>query len=79
MLGPGKYDKELTKARESAGATSALLIVVDGNKGPGFSCQTTLPVLAKMPELLEEIARQMRADRSQQARNYRGASKDESN
>lgn len=62
-MGPGKYDKELTKAKRQCGATSALLIVMDGKKGPGFACQATFEHLCVMPEMLEAIAKQIRADR----------------
>ena len=62
-LGPGKYDSELTEVRVRVGATSAVLIVLDGVRGPGFACQTTLEHLNALPEALEYIARQMREDR----------------
>lgn len=59
----GKYDAELTLAKRVAGATGAVLIVLDGKRGPGFACQVTLEQLAGLPEVLEEIARQIRVDR----------------
>lgn len=62
-IGPGKYDAELTKAARQCGATGALLIVLDGTRGPGWACQATLEQLARLPEVLESIAKQMRADR----------------
>jgi hypothetical protein len=63
-LGAGKYDDELTEARRKCGANSAVLIVIDGKRGPGFACQTTVEHLAGLPEMLEFIAVQLRADRA---------------
>ena len=63
-VGPGgKYDAELTEAKRLAGATCAVLIVLDGKRGPGFACQATFEQLAVLPETLEAIAKQMRVDR----------------
>ena len=39
-LGKGKYDDLCTKVREDAHAVAALVIVIRGNKGDGFSLQT---------------------------------------
>lgn len=60
--GPGKYDDVCTVARESTDASSVVLIVIDGNKGTGFSVQSDLDTLVRLPELLEELARQIRND-----------------
>lgn len=59
----GKYDVELTVAKKLAGATGAVLIVFDGRRGSGFACQATFEQIAGLPEVLEEIARQIRNDR----------------
>lgn len=59
-LGPGKYDDLCTDVRERSAASGAIVIVVGGNRGTGFSCQATLEVLATLPELLETVAREMR-------------------
>jgi hypothetical protein len=55
-LGPGKYDAALTTARLSCYAQSAILIVLDGLHGPGFSCQATSHELATLPQLLRTLA-----------------------
>jgi hypothetical protein len=60
--GPGKYDDLCTLVRERAAAAGALLIIVNGEKGSGFSCQADLMTTAGIPDLLEDIARQIRAD-----------------
>ena len=68
-LGPGKYDDICTEAREKVGIPrddgkpgGMLLIVIGGNKGSGFACQADLATTLLLPNLLEEIARQIRAD-----------------
>jgi hypothetical protein len=62
-LGPGKYDDLCTYVREQSEAGAAIVIVIGGNKGAGFSCQITDPVImTTLPNLLEHMARQIRAD-----------------
>lgn len=66
-FGPGKYDDLCTYVRQKAGIDDesgggVLLIVVGGNKGPGFSCQADLGTMLQLPDLLELTAKQMRAD-----------------
>jgi hypothetical protein len=59
-LGPGKYDKECTAAREVTEADACLLIIVKGKKGSGFSCQTRSPIsLISLPGLLRSVADEM--------------------
>lgn len=63
-LGHGKYDDLCTKVREDAHAVAALVIVLSGNKGHGFSSQTSdLRVLEKLPEMLRNVARQIEESR----------------
>ena len=59
-IGPGKYDDLCTKVREEAKAEGALVIILNGSKGSGFSCQADLVTSLKLPELLEHIAEQIR-------------------
>jgi hypothetical protein len=61
-LGPGKYDWICTMVRQEADADGAIVIVLGGRDGMGFSVQADLPTQLKLPELLEEVARHMRAD-----------------
>jgi hypothetical protein len=64
--GPGKYDDLATIVREQAEADAAIVIVLNGNKGSGFSVQALIhrhgEVITRMPELLREIARQIERD-----------------
>lgn len=63
-LGPGKYDELCSQAREQAGggSTAAVLIILHGNKGSGFSCQATLQDALALPELLRSVADQIEKD-----------------
>jgi hypothetical protein len=66
--GPGKYDAECTAARESARAVAAILIVVEGDRGTGFSVQTLEPDLIRvLPTMLEVMAAEIRADAQRRA------------
>lgn len=62
-IGPGKYDDLCTFVREKANAAAAVVVIVGGNKGAGFSvqCYSPMAVLA-LAELLEAAAKQMRRD-----------------
>lgn len=62
MIGPGKYDEALTFARQQCGSSAAMLIVVKGESGPGFSCQADLESLVKLPSMLRFMADEIEAD-----------------
>ena len=62
---PGKYDEACTQARLATNAVGVLLMVIDGDKGTGFSVQTLEPrLLHTLPTILritaDEIERQNR-------------------
>jgi hypothetical protein len=65
-LGPGKYDDLCTYVSEQVGigehGGGVIVIVLGGNKGNGFSCQADLRTTMLLPDMLEEMARQIRAD-----------------
>jgi hypothetical protein len=67
MIGPGKYDRLCTIVREEAGAAGALVLVIDGEKGSGFSVQADIETQMRLPDLLEAMARQIRMDTSDPA------------
>jgi hypothetical protein len=58
--GPGKYDSLCTLAREQANADAAILIILNGNKGSGFSVQVHGALRLQLPELLETVAADIR-------------------
>jgi hypothetical protein len=58
--GAGRYDDECTVARTSANATGVLLMVFDGNRGTGFSVQATEAIVNSLPEILDDLAAEIR-------------------
>lgn len=61
--GAGKYDDVCTATRLVTGARAVIVLVVDGIRGSGFSLQSSDPeVLQRLPDALEDMARQIRAD-----------------
>jgi len=65
-IGPGKYDDLCTYVRDQVGIAEegqsggVIVIVLGGNKGSGFSCQADLKTTLLLPDMLEDVARQMR-------------------
>lgn len=63
-LGPGKYDDVCTMVAEQVGVGvqggGVIVIVFGGNKGSGFSCQADLPTTLALPDVLEQVAKQIR-------------------
>lgn len=68
MIGPGKYDDICTDAREKAKAATALLIILGGIHGDGFSAQfeissvADLAKIATVPAQLRDVANQIEQD-----------------
>jgi hypothetical protein len=65
-VGPGKYDDVCSMVRRQVGMTGVSdggVIVVGGNKGNGFSCQADLETTLALPDMLENVARQLRERR----------------
>jgi len=65
-LGPGKYDDICTLVRRAVGLTDqseggAIVIVFGGARGAGFSCQADYATTLVLPDILENIARQIRS------------------
>jgi hypothetical protein len=60
VVGPGKYDAECTFVRMQTKARGTIVIIVDGDRGNGFSCQGDPLLMAALPDMLETIARQIR-------------------
>ncbi len=56
-VGPGRYDDLCTVARESAQAEGAILIILAGEKGSGFSVQGPKEVTEKLPHMLRDVAK----------------------
>jgi hypothetical protein len=67
MFAPGKYDDLCTLVREKAGLTAGrgggvMVIVLGGDKGNGFACQADPLVTLMIPEILDDVVRQMRKE-----------------
>jgi len=61
-LGPGRYDDLCTYVRDQAKADGAIVIVLGGHKGSGFSMQGDLALMRRLPDMLEKLAATIRAD-----------------
>jgi hypothetical protein len=55
-LGPGKYDAVCTAARERAKSLGAVLIILSGEFGNGFSVQAPPEFTAHLPAVLRSMA-----------------------
>lgn len=59
-LGPGKYDDLCTSVRHAAYANAVLLVIIDGDRGSGFSVQAVnFDITARLPEMLRDFAKQI--------------------
>jgi hypothetical protein len=70
-IGPGKYDNEATWVQARTQAHGVLLMILQGNKGDGFSIasfdiQATLDITLALPKLLRSMADQVEADIKEQ-------------
>lgn len=64
LNGGGKYDEQCERTLIELSAAGVLLIVLGGNKGQGFSMSAIDPsLIEQVPEILEDVARQIRAAR----------------
>lgn len=58
MLGPGKYDLECEHVRKMAGAQGVILLVLNGDRGTGFSAQIPAEGFDMIPNVLRQVAGQ---------------------
>jgi hypothetical protein len=59
-FGPGIYDSLCTYVRGAAHAKGAIVIIIDGDLGSGFSAQLPPLESLQIPDILERMARQIR-------------------
>jgi len=64
MKGPGKYDALCTDVREKTNAECAFILIFNGDKGSGFSCQIRGPATVDVAAVLEYMAGEIRKDAS---------------
>jgi hypothetical protein len=62
MLGPGKYDALCTLVRHRAHARGAIVVVVGGSDGDGFSAQLSPEDIRIAIKAFREVADQLQAD-----------------
>jgi hypothetical protein len=62
MTGEGKYDAICTKARIEAKAVGALLMIIEGKNGSGFSVQAPGAILVQLPAVLRFVADEIEQD-----------------
>jgi hypothetical protein len=60
--GPGAYDDFATLIREQTQAEGVMVIVVGGNRGQGFSAQLPPELMATIPAILRDMAKQIEDD-----------------
>jgi len=59
--GPGKYDDICTTVRVDTNAQAAIVIILNGDRGSGFSLQSFAPIdAAVVADLLEGVLKQLR-------------------
>jgi len=63
MIGAGKYDDLCSYVRNKAKAKGVILIIVEGEKGEGFSCQTDMATLLRIPGMLRHMATILEEDK----------------
>ena len=61
-IGPGKFDWLCTEVREKTKARGAIVVVMEGEGGSGFSVQAPIEVQLKLPELLRTLAAHIESD-----------------
>jgi len=66
-LGPGKYDDLTTLVMERTKADGAILIVIGGALGHGFSVQADARTALNLPKLLRQIADDIEQDAREDA------------
>jgi hypothetical protein len=58
-LGPGKYDDLATDIRTKIHADGVVVIVINGDRGGGFSAQLSPTLTLMLPGMLRTIADEM--------------------
>ncbi len=61
-LGPGKYDDICTLVREKTDAEAVVVVIINGNRGAGFSVQGHQPAVVYLPDLLDMVSKSIRKD-----------------
>jgi altronate dehydratase len=62
MFGEGRYDDLVADARAKAKAQGALLIILGGSQGSGFSAMVPPLAMAQIPAVLRQMADEIERD-----------------
>lgn len=63
MIGAGRYDPECLAILDKTQAVGVILVVIQGNKGSGFSLNCLdADVIMKLPQTLRMMADEIEAD-----------------
>lgn len=62
MIGPGKYDDVCGTVRAITAAKAAIVIILGGRLGSGFSVQGPPALVLRLPEMLRRMAAQIEAN-----------------
>jgi len=66
LNGPGKYDELCREVQDRTNARGAIVLIFDGDQGNGFSVRAEFEIIATLPEILEQMATDIRKSRTQQ-------------
>jgi len=66
LNGPGKYDDLCREVQTRTNARGAIVLIFDGDNGNGFSVHAEFEIIATLPEILEQMATEIRSARTQQ-------------
>ena len=56
VVGPGKYDDLCNQIREEQAADGVFLLIANGEKGSGISCNMLASVARELPPVLRDVA-----------------------
>jgi hypothetical protein len=62
MIGSGKYDALVLLVMKEAVAKGAIVMVLDGEHGNGFSAALPPDAIARIPTVLRQVANQIESD-----------------
>jgi hypothetical protein len=63
LNGPGKYDAEVRAVLESTGAALAIVILIGGDRGTGFSvAAVNEDIIRAIPDVLDDVSKGIRQE-----------------
>lgn len=65
---PGKYNNELIQALQASQAQQGILLILDGQKGPGLSLKINSDLVDNIPTIFRLMADEIELNRQRQAK-----------